>query len=180
MKASDAIDLLSQWDRQERYVYLKRDLRKLFNESESTFDASLNRLVHDGILSRPAHGVYVYTLGARHGDRTLDLIARNLRRGYCTYESLESALSFYGVISQIPLERRTYMTTGRSGQYRTPYGVIDFTHTSMSLSDITPELVNQPDRALPVASQKLALSNLLATRRNTHLIDWQEVNDAEH
>ncbi len=41
---------------------------------------------------------------------------------------LESALSEYGVISQIPIDRLTIMTTGRKGHYKTPYGTIEFTH----------------------------------------------------
>lgn len=131
MKQSEAVKVLNQWDLHGKYVYLKRDLRKLFrDEPKETFDDSLSRLVKSEILVRAARGVYVYGLTRNFSDATIDLIARNLRRGYATYESLESMLSAYGVISQIPVDRRTYMTTGRSGEYQTPYGAIEFTHTA--------------------------------------------------
>ncbi|WP_236630758.1 hypothetical protein [Bifidobacterium aemilianum] len=120
MKQSIAIQTLSRWDDAGRYVFLNRDLRKLFPENDNAFKDGLKRLVFNGLLVRAARGVYIYALSKHIGEGTLDLIARNLRRGFLTYESLESALSSYGIISQIPIDRRTYMTTGRSGEYTTP------------------------------------------------------------
>jgi len=51
-------------------------------------------------------------------------------------------LSEYGVISQIPLDRLTVMTTGRKGIYKTIYGTIEFTHTKRSVENI----LDQNDR----------------------------------
>lgn len=45
---------------------------------------------------------------------SLELVAR----GEYNYISLESALSEYGIISQIPIDRLTIMTTGRKGEYK--------------------------------------------------------------
>ena len=147
------------------------------DEPKETFDDSLTRLVKAGLLVRAARGVYVYRLTRNFGDATLDLIARNLRRGHVTYESLESMLSSYGVISQIPVDRRTYMTTGRSGEYHTPYGVIEFTHTSKSITLIAPELLHPEGRGVPLASKHLALRDLKATRRNLDLVDYSQLDD---
>lgn len=180
MRLSSAIEMLALWDRRNRYVYLKRDLRKLFDEPEQTLNDSLDRLVNAKVLVRVARGVFVYQLSAHIGEGTLDLIARSLRRGYLTYESLESALSSYGVITQIPVERRTYMTTGREGIYVTPFGTIEFTHTSLQPSRILPDLVQFPERELPTASKELALRNLKATRRNLDLVDSLEVTDDKY
>lgn len=174
MKQSEAIKVLNQWDLHGRYVYLKRDLRKLFrDEPKETFDDSLSRLVKSEILVRAARGVYVYGLTRNFSDATIDLIARNLRRGYATYESLESMLSAYGVISQIPVDRRTYMTTGRSGEYQTPYGAIEFTHTARPITQTIPELLHPEGRGVPLASKQLALRDLKATRRNLGLVDYE-------
>lgn len=178
MRQSDAIKVLDRWDLTGRYVYLKRDLRKLFHgEARDTFDDSLDRLVRSGILVRAARGVYVYRLTRHFSDATPDLIARNLRRGYLVYESLESALSMYGAISQIPVDRRTYMTTGRRGEYRTPYGVIEFTHTARTIDRIAPGLLHPEGRGVPVASKQLALRDLKATGRNLDLVDEQLMED---
>lgn len=178
MKQNYAIRMLDQWDLTGRYVYLKRDLRKMFrDEPKETFDDSLTRLVKAGLLVRAARSVYVYRLTRNFGDATLDLIARNLRRGHVTYESLESMLSSYGVISQIPVDRRTYMTTGRSGEYHTPYGAIEFTHTSKSIASIAPELLHPESRGVPLATKHLALRDLKATRRNLDLVDYSQLDD---
>lgn len=181
MRQHEALRILNEWDRRGRYVFLKRDLRKILSERGVTFNATLNRLLKAGIVMRPAHGVYAYGLSAHIGDEgTLDLIARNLRRGELTYESLESALSQYGRISQIPVDRRTYMTTGRSGEYATPFGAIEFTHTKVKPSRIVRDLKTIEGRGLPVASEDLALGNLKDVHRNMWLVDKGESDNGEH
>ncbi|KFI41914.1 hypothetical protein BBIA_2535 [Bifidobacterium biavatii DSM 23969] len=169
--------MLTDWDRTGRYVWLKRDLKKLFGEPVETFNDSLDRLVKAGILDRVARGVYVYAYSAHFGEATLDLIARNLRRGELTFESLESALSAYGVISQIPIDRRTYMTTGRSGEFITKYGVVELTHTSLPIEKILAGLTYPKDRGVPVASKEFAWRNLKAVRRNLDLVDEEELDE---
>ncbi len=59
--------------------------------------------------------VYPFTLSRHKGGNTIEYVAKSLRRGEYNYISLESALSKYGVISQIPIDRLTVMTTGRKG-----------------------------------------------------------------
>lgn len=176
MKLKDAIDMLQGWDARNRYVYRKRDLEFVLGESGRTFDQTLARLVKAGILERPAHGVYLYAHSRNLGTATIEHIARNLRRGELTYESLESALSRYGVISQIPIDRLTLATTGRSGEYRTPYGVIEFTHTKQPIDRILPHLVEREGHALPIADKRLAYENLRSTRRNLDLVDEGGLN----
>ena len=177
MKQTDAIQKLREYDNQYgKYVYLKRDLKKLFGETENTLNQTIQRLTKAGIIERAAHGVYMYTLSINIGEGTLDSIARNLRRGEITYESYESALSAYGVISQIPIDRRTYATTGRSGEYRTPYGVIEFTHTKNEPARIIEGLHRYSGRKLPVASKQLAWKNLKSAHRNLDLVDMEELN----
>lgn len=176
MRRNQAQQILHEWDRQGRYVYIKRDLGKLFGERSDTLNSTLRRLLKAGILVRAAHNVYVYAYTAHAGAATLDLIARALRRGELVYESLESALSAYGIISQIPVDRRTYMTTGRTGEYRTPYGVAEFTHTKEPSARILPELTEVPGRGVPVASPGLALRNIKSTKRNLDIIDMEAMD----
>ena len=71
-----------------------------------------------GVLMRAVSGVYVNALSANGFTHTLENIAKAMRRGEYSYVSLESALSEYGVISQIPM-RLTIMTTGRKGEVTT-------------------------------------------------------------
>ena len=120
MRQALAIQRLNELEMKGRYVFIHRDLAKVFHEDSSrSLTDSLARLVKVGILERVARGVYVYALSRqKNTSNTLDLIAIALRRGEYNYVSLESALSAYGVISQIPIDRLTLMTTGVKGQCR--------------------------------------------------------------
>jgi predicted transcriptional regulator of viral defense system len=174
MKQELAIQRLNELDKKGRYVFIRRDLSKIFHEDTArSLTDSLARLVKTGIIERVARGVYVYAL-SRHKNtpNTLDLIATALRRGEYNYVSLESALSAYGVISQIPIDRLTLMTTGAKGEYKTPYGVIEFTHTKRAIKDILDHVV-QTNRPLRVALKTTALRDLMRVGRNKHLIDMK-------
>lgn len=107
----------------------------------------------------------------------LENILKTMRRGEYSYISLESALSQYGVISQIPIDRLTAMTTGRSGEYKTPWGVIELTHTERSVSDILAATI-QTNSPIKFAKKETAARDLLRVGRNTHLINKSELSNA--
>lgn len=174
MKTDEARKILVAWDCKGRYVYLKRDLAKLMRDpSENTFNETLRRLVKNGTLVRVAYGTYIFADSAHIGGGTLDHIAMALRRGEYVFESLESAASQWGDISQIPIDRVTYMTTGRSGEYRTPYGVIEFVHTACDPDEFTSQIVARPDRPVPIATREYVLKNLERTGRSKDLVAEQ-------
>lgn len=176
MKQSDALKRLMELDRKGRHVYTTQDLATAFGgEQGRTLEATIQRLTKAGIIERATKGVYVFNLSKHKGADTLELVARALRRGEFSYVSLESALSEYGVISQIPVGRITLITTGRKGEYRTPYGVIEFTHTKRPLSDILESAVDR-GRPLKIATKEAALRDLKRVGRNLHLIDSEEAN----
>lgn len=79
-------------------------------------------------------------------------------------------LAEYGVISQIPLDRLSIMTTGREGVYKTAYGTIEFTHTKRSISDIIDNIRTIEKRPLRIATQGAALRDLKRVGRNLHLL----------
>lgn len=171
MKLRDAEGILRDWDKTGHYVFLKSDLFKLFNEpSAHTANQTIARLVKAGILTHAAHGVYVYAHSRHLDSNTLARIALALRRGHYVFESLESALSQWGDISQIPIDRITCMTTGRSGEYVTPFGTIEFTHTERSAQDIIANIVNRPDNPLPIATREFARANLKRVGRNMNML----------
>lgn len=171
MNQRAAVQRLSVLDRQGRHVFARADLAKVFHEDEErTLQAGLDRLVRQGILLRVARGAYVYALSASMGAGTLEQIAKTIRRGEYSYVSLESALSEYGIISQVPLDRLTVMTTGRKGEYKTPFGTIEFTHTGRRASDIL-DNTQVVDRPLRMASPAAACRDLRRVGRNTHLIE---------
>ena len=174
MKQSDAIQCLAAFDLRGRYVYSSKDMPKLFpGESERSRQATISRLVGSGILERPSKGVYIFSLSRHKGGDTIEQVAKTLRRGEYNYISLESALSEYGVISQVPVGRITVVTTGRKGEYSTPYGVIEFTHTKRPITDIL-DGVQDRGHPLRIATKETALRDLRRVGRNIHLLDPEE------
>lgn len=179
MNRTIALKKFTEWDKQGRYVFTLADLNKIFAEdSPKTLQAGLNRLVKDGLLSRPVRGIYVFNFAHSQDSYTIEHIARALRRGEYNYVSLESALSEYGIISQIPIDRLTVMTTGRKGTYATPFGTIEFTHTKRQQQDILAGMV-QTNRPLKIATPEYALRDLKRVGRNVHLVNEKALlNDA--
>ena len=178
MRQAEAVRTLAGQDAQGRYVYLARDLAKLFpTETGAGLQASLGRLVDAGVLTRAVKGIYVYALSRHLGATTVEAIAKAMRRGQYSYVSLESALSEHGLISQAPVDRITIMTTGRKGEYPTPFGVIEFTHTKRPWLALLDCLLDV-GRPLRLADKATAWRDLKRVGRNTHLVAEAEANDS--
>ena len=177
MRRIELIHELKKWDDGGREVFTISDLMKV-TRSESP-DVLSNALWRDNktekpILKRVLPGVYIFTLSSRPRTHTAETIARTLRRGSHCYVSLESALSEYGRISQIPVGRLTVMTTGRSGTFETNgFGTIELTHTDRVQEQFAGDLVNV-GRPLRLASEQLALADLRRVGRNLHMIQPAE------
>ncbi|MCA1772276.1 MAG: type IV toxin-antitoxin system AbiEi family antitoxin domain-containing protein [Halomonas sp.] len=168
---------LDTWDRQGRTIFTLRDLAKLFHEdSPKTLQEGVNRLRRHGVLEGVARGIYYYALSHTPDVYRLERIARAMRRGEYSYVSLESALSEYGAISQIPVDRLTVMTTGRKGTYRTPYGTIEFTHTRRPITELM-ERMKDIGRPLKIATPEAAWADLKRVGRNTHMVDVEVLNE---
>lgn len=177
MNVSQAIHTLDSWATRNRYVFTHQDLAKIFlDDSPKTLQEGLNRLVRQGLLTRASRGIFVYSRAPLQDAYTLERIALAMRRGEYSYVSLESALSEYGAISQIPIDRLTVMTTGRRGTYRTPYGTIEFTHTKRAPEVLLKRMKNL-GRPLRFATLEAAWSDLKRIGRNTHLVDMEAASD---
>ena len=175
MKKSLAIHKLVDYDAQGRHIFTNVDFAKIFHQDgPRALRAGLKRLVDDKILLRACKDVYVYAWAQSKGSDTLEQIAKTIRRGEYNYVSLESALSEYGAISQIPVDRLTVMTTGRSAEYKTPFGTIEFTHTKRQPADILVQS-EQVGRPLRLATKAAAWRDLKRVGRNTHLVDEQVI-----
>ncbi len=171
MDQSTAIKRLTEWDGRGRYLFTIRDLAHVFPEDRpKTLKEGIARLVRTGLLQRVCRGVYLFPLAMSRDNYIIERIAKTLRRGEYSYISNESALSEYGAISQAPVDRLTVMTTGRRGVYQTPYGVIEFTHTSHSVQDIL-DGSRDIGRPLRTAKPQTAWRDLKRVGRNVHLVD---------
>jgi hypothetical protein len=177
MNKTTAIKKLAKYDKLGRYVFTNSDLNKIFHEdSQRSIRAGIKRLVDSDILVRVCNGVYVNNLAQSKDSYLLETIAKTIRRGEYNYVSLESALSEYGAISQIPLDRLTVMTTGRKGEYKTPFGTIEFTHTKRSPNNILNHVINI-ERPLRFADKMSAYRDLKRVGRNIHLVEEDILNE---
>lgn len=179
MKSIDAVKVLHQWDLKNRFLFRSRELGLLFDERGNTLRSTIKRLLSDEVLKKVAHDVYLY--GFCHVNSSLiGSIAVFLRPGEFTYESLESAGSQWGIISQVPLGRITCVTTGNSGEVKTPYGVIEYDHTDEGVLELARDTAKrQPYNDLPIASKSRTVRDLVAYGRSIELIDWEEAEDED-
>lgn len=177
MNRADFMKTMDDWDGRGRRVFTGSDMRKIFHEEdERTLGLSLRRMVDRENLEHPARGVYVNPRSRWPRTHLVEEVARALRRGHHMYVSLESALSEYGMISQIPVGYLTLMTTGRRGTFSTDYGVIEFTHTSRDPEDFLSG-VRDVGRPLPLASPDRALRDLRRVGRNGHMLCPTDADD---
>jgi predicted transcriptional regulator of viral defense system len=132
----------------------------------------LSRATKAGVLKRVCRGIYFYPVpGYITGNLLFHAVAR-LRAGEFNYISLETALSDAGVISKVPMNWISLMTSGRSHVVDCgDYGHIEFVHTAQQPADIGGELTYDTERHLWRASERQALRDMKATRRSMELVD---------
>lgn len=157
----------------ERYLFTPSDLQGIFPERPD-LSVLLSRAQASGLLRRVCRGLYLYPRVPYPKGRVLHHAAARLRAGFFNYISLESALSDAGVISQLPLNWLTLMSSGRSHVVDCgEFGRLEFVHTARGPSLLAAELVYDTDCRLWRASVKLAMRDMRATRRSLDLIDWE-------
>jgi predicted transcriptional regulator of viral defense system len=125
-----------------------------------------------GVLKRVCRGVYLYPRVNYPRGMVLFHAAARLRAGGLNYISLETALSDAGVISQVPMNWITLMSSGRSQVVECgDFGRIEFVHTAQLPGELAEELTYDLERRLWRASVRLALRDMRATRRAQDLVD---------
>lgn len=154
----------------EHSLFAPSDLQAALKEYDH-LPVLLTRAVRAGLLKRVCRGIYLYPkAGYPMGDLLFHTAAR-LRADEFNYISLETALSDAGLISQIPINWITIMSSGRSHVVDCgEFGHIEFIHTEQRPEEIAGELVYDATRHLWRASEKQALRDMKATRRSMELV----------
>jgi hypothetical protein len=130
-----------------------------------------------GVIQRLCRGIYLNPRVSHPGGLVLFHAAGKLRADFFNYVSLETVLSEAGVISQIPLDWITLMSSGRSSIINCrQFGTIEFVHTKKRPGDLAGRLIYDTRYRLWKACVELAVSDLRATGRSADLIDWSAVH----
>jgi hypothetical protein len=166
-------------ERERSYLFTLSDLKSVFPEhSPGAFKALINRGEKNGIFTRVCHGLYLYAKGAGTEGLVLYHAAARLRSSAFNYLSLESVLSDAGVISQVPLQWITVMSSGRSSTIDCGrFGHIEFIHTKKSPKDVAGQLVYDSRCRMWRASLELAVRDMKAARRNMDIVDWEMIHE---
>lgn len=158
------------------FLFTVQDLGVLFAEEGETLRSTIKRLVSAKMLTKVANGLYAGDEIHSASKDALSMIAAKLRSGEVNYLSNESVLSQHSIISQQMLDRITVMTTGRSGTFKTPYGVVEFTHTKRNSIEILEDTHLSPSYAIRVADPKLAYRDLKRIGRNLNMVNMEELH----
>ena len=174
MKMSALIEFLDLLSENRIHAFTNGMVRNIFpGEPEENLKKTLSRAVAGRVIERACRGVYLYTRANSINPYKLESVAAALRGGKYSYISLETALSEYSIISQMTLNYLTVMTTGRSQKYTTPYGIIEFTHTSRGESEIVRNTYWQNERPLRIANPETAFEDLRRVGRNIHMVSME-------
>jgi predicted transcriptional regulator of viral defense system len=177
------IKYLNTWLEQhvnyEHYLFTLQDLRALYpNLSNIAFKTMLSRAAHCNLLERICRGLYIYKNAMPSNGLLLFHAASLLRASEFNYISLETVLSEVGVISQIPMNWISIMSSGRSNVVSCgEFGTIEFIHTKQKPTDIMRQLNYDANSKLWRANVALALRDMRATHRNCDLINWDNANE---
>lgn len=163
----------------EHFLFALSDLSSLLPElSTVAFKALIGRAVGNGLLQRVCRGIYLYPLKEIPRGLLLYKAAARLRAHEFNYISLESVLSDAGVISQIPVNWITLMSSGRSHTIDCGnWGHIEFIHIKRKIAMLESHLHYDKNCGLWRSSVALALQDIKFTRRNIDLIDWRVASE---
>lgn len=163
----------------EHCLFALQDLRALFpNLSDSAFKTLLSRTVRAEYLERVCRGLYLYRKVVVLDGLLLFRAAAHLRADKFNYISLETVLSDAGIISQIPMNRISMMSSGRSNSVSCgKWGTIEFIHTHQKPTDVIGQLSYDIHCGVWRANVALALRDMKATHRNSDLINWEVANE---
>lgn len=164
----------------ERYLFTPSDMRALLPDvSGQSYRTLLSRAAQGGKLERVCRGLYIYHPAKPTSGLLLFHAAARLRAHEFNYISLETALSDSGVISQLPMNWVTLMSSGRSNVINCGrWGSIEFVHTQQKAADLIHQVTYDSRCRLWRASTALALRDMKMARRNLDLIDWSLADES--
>lgn len=154
-------------------LFTSNDLAMLTNSHlDANFTKFLYKAVKSEVLMKVCTNIFINPLAPPSGKGVLIKIANILHWDKFIYISLESQLSYLGVISQVTMNYLTLMTTGRTGLVKTKYGTIEFTHTSRKMADISDYVYYDTEISAFRAIESKAIIDLNRVGRNYNMLEF--------
>ena len=183
MNATNATMRIIEWGSQEgRCVFSYGELGRLFGRPRTgrSLEGLVKTLVSLGVLERAGRDVYVALPLARAGAKNvLDQVAM-VAGGYnLVVESLESAASRWGIISQKYARMATYVTTGRSRTIECSFGTVVLVHTAWGTGRIVRQSVDRGAGLTRLSDKQTTLHMLRRTGRASGLLREWEAGDGQ-
>lgn len=178
MITKELLSFLRRAEAQDVLFYPLATLRAAFpGDSEMAFERALHRHIADGLLDRPARGLFASPRARIEPACPWSAFVSALRPLESSYLSLEYRLSELGCISQIS-QVVTISTSGKAGLFGTPYGQVEL---ATRRSPAPPgSLAWDRERSCWIASPRRAYEDLKALHRPTiDLVDQEELAEAE-
>ena len=149
--------------------------RMLFPDyPDEALKVRLHQLVKRRVLEKVCRGIWSFPKSKYYTTTDLRYLPHLLRQTDINYISLESVLSKHSIISQQMFDYLTVMTTGRSGKFSTPMGMLELIHTKrdpLKLLTETFPIQNVPIREATIARAWKDLKNV---GRNINIVDTDE------
>jgi len=160
----------------EHYLFSASHLQSLLPDHSGTaFRSLLTRLCQRGDLQRVCRGVYLVPWVPYPRGEVLYHTAALWGAAKFCYLSLENILSDAGVISQMPLQHLSLMTSGRRQQLDCgTWGCLEWVHTSRRPEAVVGRVYFDSRIRLWRANVGLAMEDMRRTGRSMDLIQ-QEV-----
>ena len=150
--------------------------RMLFPDyPDEALKVRLHQLVKRRVLEKVCRGIWSFPKSKYYTTTDLRYLPHLLRQTDINYISLESVLSKHSIISQQMFDYLTVMTTGRSGKFSTPMGMLELIHTKrdpLKLLTETFPIQNVPIREATIARAWKDLKNV---GRNINIVDTEEL-----
>lgn len=176
MTQTQLLEMLDFFDSKHIWAFNVNNIFMFFfKEDKKSIQVALNRHTKNGIIIQCARGIYANPRGKKPLFY-LEALASVIRDNATFYLSLETLLSESGLISQIP-NRMTFISTGRSQTFFTPYGIIEFVHSTRNAKDFLSNCFFDKDRNIYIANEQQAIDDIYRHNRSIDLYEEQLAKD---
>lgn len=179
LSLNDMMQILHLLEQNNRWFFSLQNIRILTGRhNDESLRNDLNYYINADMIEYVGNDIYSFRIFSMIPYNAQEIIAHSLRPNCINYISFEYMLNQYSIISQIPTVL-TVATTGESEWFTSKSYNIEFIHVEHLFSEIINNCRFSESRGILVASPVFALEDLKNLNRNTHLVEFEEIEEAQ-